>query len=130
MVILILVLTCGVDYDKLPLDRVFAFTESFEPHSDYTSSSEAAFQCGFGNKYYRISRNIRGWLVLLMEYLLNCYLHKIHYLKEIKNLYYVWILLQIPLPLTSAYATVNECARAIGPVDPSGLIKNYIWPGK
>lgn len=67
----------GIDYNQLPLDRVFSFTESFELHSDYANSSEAAFQCGFGDKYYRISRNINtpapssrpALLVLLMEYL-------------------------------------------------------------
>jgi hypothetical protein len=119
----------GIDYNKLPLGRVFAFTESFEPHSDYANSSEAAMQCGFEDKYYKISRNINNRFV-------TCIIAGV----SIKLLF-----AQNPLSKGSRksvlcqdistntythYTSVNECARAIGPVDPSGLIKNYIRPGK
>ena len=86
-------------------------------------------QCGFGDKYYKISRNINNRFV-------TCIIAGV----TIKLLF-----AQNPLSKGSRksvscldtttntsthYASVNECARAIGPIDSSGLIKNYIRPGK
>lgn len=97
----------GIDYNQLPLAlrSVFAFTDSFELHSDYANSSVRRPQLFnvvlvINIIEYLVILTPDSLLVLLMEYLLNCYLHRILYLKEVTNLYYVWILLQIPLPLT------------------------------
>lgn len=119
----------GIDYNQLPLDRVFAFTESFELHSDYANSSEAAFQCGFGDKYYRISRNINTRFVIC---LIDGISIKLLFAQNplSKGSQKPVLCLDTTTNTSTSYKSVNDCARAIGPVDSSGLIKNYIRPGK
>jgi NUMOD1 domain len=118
----------GIDYNKLPTERIYAFTESFELHSDYANSIEAAKACGLNN-YYNVSRYINKRFV-------KCIIGG----AAIKLLF-----AQNPLskggrkPVTcldtttntlTRYSSVNQCARAIGSSDSSTLIKKFIRPGK
>lgn len=119
----------GIDYNQLPLDRVFAFTESFELHSDYANSSEAAIQCGFGDKYYQISRNINNRIVACT--IAGVTIRLLFAQNPLsKGSRKPVLCLDTTTNTSTPYASVNDCAKAIGPVDSSGLIKNYIRPGK
>lgn len=48
----------GIDHSTLPLGKVVAFDEDYNMVATFNSGSDAARQCGFGDKYYNISRNI------------------------------------------------------------------------
>jgi len=119
----------GVDYTLLPLKRIYAFTESFELHSDYADSTQAANLCGFGDNYYRVSRYINkrfiactvggiGMKLLFAQNPLSKGGRKPVMCLDTSDLN------NTPV----RYKSVAECAKAIGSTDTSGLIKNYIRP--
>lgn len=121
----------GIDYSQLPLSRVYAFTEDLAPYTDYANSSEAAEACGFGDKYYSVSRNINNRFV-------SC---------TIGGVTISLLFAQNPLSkggrkpvscldtttdISTTYPSVNSCMTGIGmkPSQASSVIKNYIRPGK
>ena len=122
----------GIDYNTLPLGVVSAFNEDFTYYGQFQNSSDAAIQCGFGNKYYNVSRCINNRFV-------SCIIGGV----TIKLLF-----AQNPLSkgrtkpvictdtLTGEitnYKSVNDCTRAIstrGIAFSTDLIKGFIKPGK
>ena len=120
----------GIDYNKLPLDKVFAFTETFDLYDTYSSSAEAAIKCGL-DKYYKVSRYINNRFI-------DCVI-------EGKNLKLLFaqnplskgnkksvLCTDITTNTSVKYESVNDCTRALGlPTESSSnLIKNYIKKGK
>jgi len=121
----------GIDYGSLPLGVISVFKEDFSLYAVFNNSTDAANQCGFGNKYYNVSRYINNRFV-------SCIIGGI----SIKLLFAQNPLSKgrvKPVSCTNTltgeltnYKSVNDCTRALGmPVAFStDLIKGFIKPGK
>ena len=122
----------GVDYTKLPLDRIYAFTESFDLHSDYASSSEAARLCGFEDKYYQVSRYINKRFVacVIGGLTVNLLFAQNPLVKGGRNPV-MCLDTSDPHNIPVRHKSIAECAKAVGTTnnDTSNLIKNYVRTG-
>lgn len=125
----------GVDYSQLPLEGVHAFTEDLQPYATFTDSTHAASECGFGSKYYNVSRWINKRFI-------SCVIGGV----TIKLLFAQNPLIKGGckpvrceiLDLDNSepfnFKSINECIRElkldVSVKSTSAFIKNYIKPGK
>lgn len=121
----------GVDYTTLPLQGVHAFNENYELTRTFDSSSDAALQCGFGDKYYHISRYINKRFITCV---LGGVTVKLLFAQNplVKGGRKAVSCLNIKTNEVANYKSVNACMRGIGLSDKqaSGVISDYIKPGK
>src|SRR6201999_1888360 len=119
-----------INYEKLPLGKIFAFTEDYELHDIFSSSAEAAMKCGL-DKYYNVSRYINNCFIdcVIEGKILKILFAKNPLSKGNKRLV---LCTDISTNTSVKYDSVNDCTRALGlPVESSSnLIKNYIKKGK
>lgn len=121
----------GIDYNNLPLTGVHAFTEDLQPHSVYQDSSEAARLCGFGDKYYNVSRYINTRFVSCV---IGGVTVKLLFTQNplVKGGRKPVSCLNIATNLAVNYPSVNKCMEGIG-LDSSKssyMIKQYIRSAK
>lgn len=122
----------GINYDKLPLDKVFAFTEAYELQGTYSSSAEAAINCGL-NKYYNVSRYINNRF-RFADCVIEGKIIKLLFAQNplSKGTKKSVLCTDITINISVKYGSVNDCTRALGlpTKSSSNLIKNYIQKGK
>lgn len=120
-----------INYDSLPLKGIHAFNENFEFYKEFDSSVDAAEQCGFGDKYYKVSRYINKRFII-------CVIGGV----SIKLLFAQnprikggrkWVsCLNLDTKKATQYKSINDCIKGLGldSSHASKIIKNYIKPGK
>lgn len=121
----------GVDYESLPLQGLFAFNEQYELFKEFSSRSDAAQQCGLGNKYYQVSRYINKRFITVV---IGGVSMKLLFAQNplVKGGRKQVTCLNIETNEVTLYKSINACLRdlELNPGSVSGFINNYIKPGK
>ena len=121
----------GLDYSSLPLKGIFAYDDNYKLCKEFNTRSEAAEYCGFGDKYYQITRYINKRFI-------TCVVRGV----SMKLLFAQNPLtkggrkrvscLNLETKELTHYKSVNECIKALG-LDvsmASHIIKRYIKQNK
>jgi intracellular sulfur oxidation DsrE/DsrF family protein len=104
----------GIDYSALPKGKVFAYDQDYNMVASFDNSSDAARQCGFGSKYYNISRNINKAFI---EVVLGGVAMKLLFAqnKLSKGRGKTVVCTNTITGEVVHYASLNECVRSVNP---------------
>lgn len=120
-----------IDFDSLPLKGIHAYDENYRFYKEFDSSTDAAEQCGFGDKYYKVSRYINKRFITCV---IGGVSIKLFFAQNprVKGGRKQVSCLDLNTKKVTQYKSVNACVVGIGldVSQSSNIIKNYIRTGR